>query len=236
MLFQNNATSSLTQDAGLAAHMRQIFNYMTGGVALSGLVAWFTLRSPEALNIAIQGQMFLLIAWFALGFFFHKIAFNSQPATALGMFALYSALTGFMLAPLGLIYAKADITLAFFSASGVFLASSLYGYMTGKSLQGLGSFLAVGGMGLMAFAVVLIGWSFFGAPPQGLSLFFSLLVVPFVTIAIAFKTNQIRDTYHMYGGNELTASRVAIMSALSFYTDFVVLFIHILNIIGASRR
>lgn len=236
MLFQNNATGAVAHDAGLAAHMRQIFNYMAGGVALSGLVAWLTLKSPEAMQFAVNAQLLLLLVWFGLGMFFHKIAFNTQPTTALAMFALYSGVTGFMFAPLALVYAQADITLAFFAAAGTFAAASLYGYTTGKSLAGLGSFLAVGGIALMIFAVVLIGWSIFGTVPAGLSLVFSALVIPFITIAIAYKMNQIRETYHHYGNDELMSSRMAIMNALGFYTDFVVLFVHILNIIGAARR
>ena len=64
MLFQNNATGAVAHDAGLAAHMRLIFNYMTGGVALSGLVAWLTLKSPEALQFAMQAHLILFLVWF----------------------------------------------------------------------------------------------------------------------------------------------------------------------------
>ncbi|MBA44371.1 MAG: hypothetical protein CMF62_10275 [Magnetococcales bacterium] len=236
MLFQNNATGALAQDAGLAAHMRMIFNYMAGGVALSGLVAWLTLKSPEALQFAVNANLILFLVWFGVGMLFHKIAFNTQPTTALAMFAGYSALTGFMLAPLALVYAQADITLAFLAAAGTFGAASLYGYTTGRSLASLGSFLAVGGIALMVFAVVLIGMSIFSTVPAGLSLVFSVLVIPFVLIAVAYKMNQIRETYHHYGNDELMSSRMAIMNALGFYTDFVVLFVHILNILGAARR
>ncbi len=232
----NNATTSVAQDAQLAAHMRMIFNYMTGGVALSGMVAWLTMKSPAASAFAAQSGIILMIVWFGMGMFFHKIAFKTQPATALLCFGLYSAMTGFMFAPMLLMYTGADITLAFFAASGVFLSASLYGYTTGKSLEGLGSFLAVGGIALVIFAVVLIVWSIFGTVPEGLSLVLSFLVVPFITLAIAYKINQIRDTFSAYGGDELTSARLAIVNALGFYTDFVVLFIHILNIIGAMRR
>ena len=35
-------TDQVTIDAGLRAHMIRVYNYMTAGVALTGLVAWFT--------------------------------------------------------------------------------------------------------------------------------------------------------------------------------------------------
>lgn len=227
-------TQSMSVDKGLAAYLRRTFNYMTGGVALSGLVAYLTLSSPALLQAALNPatQIIFLLVWFGLGFFFHKIAFKVQPTTALGLFALYSAITGFALAPIALVYATMDITLAFFAAAGVFLAASLYGYTTNKSLAGMGSFLAIGGIGLVIFAVVLIAWSFFAPVPEGISLVFSLLVVPFVTGAIAYKINILRDNFHAYGHDEVTAARMSVVDALGFYTDFVVLFLHLLRIIS----
>lgn len=231
-----NQSEAVANDTKLAAHMRMIFNYMTGGVALAGLTGWLTLQSQEATIFAAQSGLILFLLWFVVGVFFHKIAFSVQPATALLFFAAFSAMTGFMFAPVLLAYAQADITLAFFAAAGTFLAASIYGYTTNKSLAGLGSFLAVGGIALIIFMVVLIGMSIFSTVPAGLSLVFSILVVPFVTIAIAYKINQIRESHHMYSQDELTSSRLAIIHALGFFTDFAVLFLHLLRIIGAARN
>ena len=230
-----NQTQTVANESQLAAHMRMIFNYMTGGVALAGVTGWLTLQSQEATMFAAQSGLLLILVWFGVGVFFHKIAFSVQPVTALLFFALFSMLTGFMFAPMMLAYAQADITLAFFAAAGTFLAASVYGYTTNRSLASLGSFLAVGGIALIVFAVVLIGMSLFSTVPSGLSLVFSVLVVPFVTLAIAYKMNQIRENFHQYSADELTTSRVAIVHALGFFTDFAVLFLHLLRIIGAAR-
>jgi hypothetical protein len=35
-------TDQVTIDAGLRAHMIRVYNYMAAGVALTGIVAWFT--------------------------------------------------------------------------------------------------------------------------------------------------------------------------------------------------
>lgn len=231
-----NQSEAVANDTKLAAHMRMIFNYMTGGVALAGVTGWLTLQSQEATMFAAQSGLILVLVWFGVGMFFHKIAFRVQPATALMAFGGFSALTGFMFAPITLAYAQTDITLAFFAASGTFLAASIYGYTTNKSLAGLSSFLAVGGIALVIFAVVLIGMSLFSTVPSGLSLVFSALVVPFITIAIAYKINQIRETFHGYSNDELMTSRLAIVHALGFFTDFAVLFLHLLQLIGAARN
>ena len=38
------ADRAVAIDAGLRAHMIRVYNYMAGGVALTGVVAWFTFR------------------------------------------------------------------------------------------------------------------------------------------------------------------------------------------------
>ena len=231
-----NQTRTIIDEGALSAHMRMIFNYMTGGVALAGITAWLTLKSPEATVMAAQSSLVLMLVWFGMGVFFHKIAFSVQPTTALILFGAFSAMTGFMFAPIMLLYTNADITLAFFAAAGVFLAASIYGYTTNRSMQSLGSFLAVGGIALMIFAVVLIGMSIFSTVPSGLSLVFSALVVPFTTLAIAYKVGQIRESFAMQAQDEVTSARLAIVNALGFFTDFAVLFLHILRLIGGSRE
>lgn len=225
----------VADEKGLSAHLRTVFNYMTGGLALSGLVAYVTLHVPALLAMAASpaGSIIFLLTWFGLGMFFHSIAFRVQPSTALMLFGLFSVVTGFALAPLFVIYASMDVTLALLAAAGVFAAASIYGHTTQRSLAGLGSFLAVGGIALIIFALVLIGWSFFGGAPHGLSMVFSLLIVPFVTIAIAFKMNMLRESYYAYASDPVTASRMSIVDALGFYTDFVVLFVHLLRIIAS---
>lgn len=233
--FQRN----LADEKGLSAHMRSVFNYMTGGLALSGLMAYLTLSVPALFNLAASpaGSIVFLLIWFGMGFFFHRIAFSVQPATALGLFALYSATTGFALAPMLAINAAVDVTLALLAAAGVFAAASIYGYTTQRSLAGLGSFLAVGGIALIIFMLVLVGWSLFGGgAPHGLSMVLSLLVVPFVTLAIAYKINMLRESYYAYAADPVTASRMSIVDALYFYTDFVVLFIHLLRIIASVNN
>ena len=38
-------TDQVAIDAGLRAYMIRVYNYMTAGVALTGLVAWFTFQA-----------------------------------------------------------------------------------------------------------------------------------------------------------------------------------------------
>lgn len=226
-------------DQGLALFMRRTFNYMTGGVAISALVAFVTMHSPALLGAAMTPatQILFMLVWFGLGFFFQKLAFSLSPAGAIGAFALFSAVTGFALSPLVMVYTGADITLAFIAAAAVFAGASIYGYTTKRPLYGLGSFLAVGGIGLMIFAFILIGMAMFGHYSGGLSIVFSLLVIPFVTLATAFQVNMLAQFYgNIAAMGEASEVRMSTVAALNLYTNFVVLFLNILQLLGAVNR
>ena len=41
---------AVAYDMGLRAHMISVYNYMAGGVALTGLVAWFTYQASVVTN------------------------------------------------------------------------------------------------------------------------------------------------------------------------------------------
>ena len=45
---------AVAYDMGLRAHMIRVYNYMAGGVALTGVVAWFTYQMAVVTNAAGQ--------------------------------------------------------------------------------------------------------------------------------------------------------------------------------------
>ena len=229
------ARGATVTDAGLAAYMRQVFNYMAGGVALSGLVAYFTVNTPALLQVAMGAQLLFLIVWFGFGFFMHKIMFNVQPAAALGIFAAFSALTGFAMSPIALAYTGAELVTAFATAAMMFAGASLFGYVTNKSLSGWGNFLMMGAWGLIGLVVVSLVAGLLGFNMSGLSLVISAIAVPLFAAMTAWETNQLKETYAMMGGDDVAQSRSAIYGATSLYMNFVVMFIHILNLLGIMR-
>lgn len=223
---------STQKQSALTAHMSQVFNYMVAGVGLSGIVAYLTVHNAVLLNIALKGGLIWGIAWMAFGFFMHKIIFSLQPKQGLAVFAGFSALTGFAFAPIALVYTGASIATAFAVAAMMFGGASLYGYISKKSLSGWGNFLMMGAWGLMGLIVVQIVMSLFGSPLAGMSLLISALAVPLFAGMTAWETNQIKENFAAYGGNEVMRSRIAIFSATSLYMNFVVMFMHLLNLLG----
>jgi FtsH-binding integral membrane protein len=224
------------QDAALAQHLSQTFNYMVGGVGLSGLVAWLTTTSPALMEVAVRGNLIFLLVWLAFGFFMSRLVFSLQPAAALGVFAAFSALTGFSLAPLVFLYTGASIVTAFAVAAVMFAGASLYGYITKRSLSGWGTFLVMGVWGLFGVMIVNLLLSLFGHGISGLQTVISLIAVPLFAALTAYDVNQIKETFFMYGRDDLMRSRLAILSATQLYINFLNMFIQLLSLIGVRRN
>src|SRR5437588_1859624 len=162
-------TDQVAIDAGLRAYMIRVYNYMAAGVALTGLVAWFTfsaavVQTGTGLQLTAFGQavfqsplMWVLVLAplglvFAISFGINRM----QPATALMLFFVYAGLLGVSLASIFLIYTGTSITRVFFISAATFGALSLWGYTTKRDLSGVGSFMFMGLIGLIIDSLVNI--------------------------------------------------------------------------------
>ena len=221
-------------DAGLNAYMTKIFNYMTGGVALSGIIAWLigTVNDGALMYQMITSGAFwvLLIAQLGLVFFLSLRVHKLQPSTALALFIAYSGLTGATLAPLVFAYTQASVVTAFLTAAAMFAGMSFIGYTTKKDLSGMGAFLGMGLIGLVVAMVVNI----FLQSDQ-MSFIISLIAVPVFAGLTAWDMQKLKQIYHVTKGNAVAESRAAVMGALTLYLDFINLFIHLLRLMGDRR-
>ena len=207
---------------------------MSGGVAISGLFAYFTLKSSLGLAIATNPafQIVFMIVWFGFGFFAHKIIEKVSAATGLAIFLGFSAITGMAFAPIIAQYAMANVASAFFVAAATFIGMSMFGNSTKKSLSGWGTFLNFAFIGMIAAIVINIVLGMFGVNTGGFSIILSFAIVPLVAAGIAYELNMLKEQYSYFAHDEDQKNRVAIMSAVSLYTSFVVLFLNILQILG----
>lgn len=222
-------------DAGLAAYMTQIFNYMAGGVALSGFVAYFTLNNPEMLQLAAKTGLVFFIVWMGFAFFMHKIIFSLQPAMGLGIFAAFSGLTGFSLAPTLYFYTGAEITTAFTATAVMFGGASLYGYLTKKSLSGWSGFLGMASIGYIGLVLLIMGGSLLGFNVSGLSIVAAVISIPLFAGMTAYETNELKAMYSQFGGDDVAKSRMAILGAARLYMNFVIMFLNVLRLVGVMR-
>jgi FtsH-binding integral membrane protein len=230
-------------DAGLRAYMIRIYNYMGIGVALTGVVAYFTFNAAVVDTAAGQlaltpfGQTIyggpLMIALFVgtLGIvFFLSFRINKlQASTALMLFMGYAALLGLMLSSVMLTYTGASIARTFFISAASFGALSLYGYTTQRDLSPIGSFLIMGLFGLILAMVVNIFLK-----STGLDFAISAIGVLIFAGLTAWDTQKIKEMYSV-NDDGTVAGRKAVMGALTLYLDFINLFLFMLRFMGDRR-
>jgi len=221
-----------TFDAGLRRHMLSIYNYMTSGVLLTGIVALLFSRggaeSPAA-QVFVNGG---LIAWliilsplaivFAMSFGANRF---STP-TLQAMFWGFATLMGLSLSTIFLVYTGTSIAATFFATAGAFAGLSLFGYTTKKDLSGLGSFLIMGVVGLLIAMVINM---FVGSEPLGYAIsFLGVLIFAGLT---AYDTQRLKEQYFHLRGTDF-AGKAIVLGALSLYLDFINMFQFLLHFMG----
>jgi uncharacterized protein len=234
--------SQLTIDAGLRGYMIRVYNYMTAGVALTGLVAWFTysaavvdtgagLQITEFGHAIFASPLMWLFVLAPLGLvMLLSLGINRLSAgTALTVFFVYAALVGLSLASIFLVYTHASITRVFFISAATFGATNLYGYTTQRDLTSVGSFMLMGLIGLIIASVVNIFLH-----STGLDWAISVIgVIVFVGLT-AYDTQRIKEMYDVNDDGTISG-RKAVMGALRLYLDFINLFLMLLRIFGNRR-
>jgi FtsH-binding integral membrane protein len=238
------ADRAIAIDAGLRAYMIRVYNYMAAGVALTGVVAWFTFNAAVVQNAAggitgltpfgqaIFGSPLMWVVFLApvALVFFVSFRINSlQATTARALFFLYAGLVGLSLATIFMVYTHTSITRVFFISAATFGAMSLYGYTTQRDLSGMGSFLFMGLIGIVIAAMVNIFLA-----SSALQFAISVVGVLVFTGLTAFDTQAIKEMYDV-NDDGTVAGRKAVMGALRLYLDFINLFLSLLQLFGDRR-
>src|SRR5437588_8580462 len=165
-----------TVDAGLRAYMLRIYNYMSIGLAITGLAAlgvyMAAVTTDPAAGAAKFGNALLTPFGYAMYvsplkwlFIFAPLVMvfvisaginRLQPAAAQMLFWVFSALMGISLSSIFLVYTHTSIVRVFFITAASFGALSLYGYTTKRDMTGIGSFLIMGLFGVAIASLVNI--------------------------------------------------------------------------------
>ncbi len=221
-------TAAAEYDAGLRAHMLRVYNYMTGALILTGVVAFGIANSPAAIQVIfgtpLKWVAFLLPLAFilVLSFGVNRMSFAKLQL----VFWAFAAAMGVSMASIFLVYTGQSIAKVFFITAGMFAATSLYGYTTKRDLSKMGSFLIMGVIGLLIAMVVNMFMQ-----SSAMQFAISILGVLIFTGLTAWDTQRIKETYHEGHGHE-TAGKLAIMGAVSLYLDFVNMFQFLLSLLG----
>ncbi|GGC25601.1 membrane protein [Novosphingobium marinum] len=217
-------------DAGLRKHMLSIYNYMTSGVLLSGVVA--LLMANMGWTQALMGSplMWLIILAplgivFAMSFGANKFSTGTLQA----MFWGFAVLMGMSLSTIFLVYTATSIATTFFATAAAFAGLSLVGYTTKKDLSGMGSFLIMGVIGLLVAMVLNI---FIQSSALGFAI--SAIGVLIFAGLTAYDTQRLKMQYYQLAGTDF-AGKAIVLGALSLYLDFINMFQFLLAFMGGRE-
>ena len=240
------AENAAVLDAGLRAYMLRVYNWMTSGLLVSGIVAYSILNVPALYDIfyplvmTSRGEMhvpggLVWISIFAPLAFAMVLSFGVNKLSVGAAQALYWAFSlamGISLTNILRVYTGASVAEVFFITSGTFAAMSLFGYTTRSDLTRMGSFMMMGLFGVIIASVVnmFVGSS---ALQYGISL---IGVLVFVGLT-AYDTQRIKADYvqFVYAGGPQMAAKRSVYDALQLFLNFINLFMLLLQLLGNRR-
>lgn len=236
--YMNEQNTSMLQNvfARERTILKNVYLWMTAGLALTGVIAFFIAGNPSLLRALVgntMGFLFIVIGEFALVFYLTARLDRMSQASAIGAFLAYSALNGIMLSTLFAVYAGVVIYKTFFTTALMFAGMSLYAMTTKRDLNRIGSYLIMGLWGLIIASLVNI---FFRS--SGLDYLISFIGVAVFLGLTAYDTQKIIRMNQEYGSgiDEETFTKLSIIGALSLYLDFLNLFLYLLRIFSRSSR
>jgi uncharacterized protein len=234
------ARAGYAVDEGLRAYMLGVYNYMAGGVALTGVMAYLTYSlavSNGALTPFGETLYTSPLRWVVmlapLGFVLY-MSFRAQSMSVGGAqlaFWLFAAVMGVSLSSIFLVYAGESIARVFFITAASFAALSVWGYTTKRDISAWGSFLFMGLIGIILASLVNLFLQ-----SNGLQFAISVIGVLVFAGLTAYDTQRIKDGYLMVRHDAAMMAKSAIMGALSLYLDFINMFIMLLQLFGSSRN
>jgi FtsH-binding integral membrane protein len=219
-------------DAGLRAYMLSIYNYMTAGLVITGLVAFLVASSPAAMATIFGTPLkwVVMLAPLAFVFLFAARIQTMSTSAAQMCFWAFAAVMGLSMASIFIVFTGTSIARVFFITAATFGAVSLYGYTTKTDLTKMGSFMMMGLIGIVIASLVNI---FVGS--SAIQFAISVIGVIVFTGLTAWDTQRLKEMYaETYDRDSVT--RMAIYGALQLYLDFINLFTMLLNLLGQRNN
>ena len=226
--------SSIYSKTAQRALFRNVYVWMTMALAITGLVAMYMAKSLTLLQMILGssfGMWGLLIAEIGLVWYLSARIRQISFTTATVLFIIYSILNGATLSVIFLTYTASSIANTFFITAGTFAATGIYGYVTKKDLSSLGSLCIMGVIGLIIATVVNIFLA-----SDALTMVISYIGVALFVGLTAYDTQKIK---RLLLSNDMEVNeetqKIALLSALTLYLDFINLFSYLLRILGDRK-
>jgi hypothetical protein len=227
--------SPISPSASLAVpgFLARVYAWMAAGLMTTALAAALTLSNPAVFSAVFENRLVfygLLFAELGLVVWLSGLVGKLSSVAASAVFLFYSALNGVTMASIFLIYTSSSIASTFAVAGGTFAAMSVYGLVTKRSLDGLGSFAFMGLIGVIIASVVNL---FMRSDMLGFVVS-CVGVIVFVGLT-AYDTRKLKMMAATVDGGSEEGRRGAISGALALYLDFINLFLMMLRFFGNRR-
>ncbi len=236
MSYRNYVTgreqAGTVSSAAVGSILRNVYLWMTGGLALTAVVSLLVARSDTLLSALVSNRVLFILLFIAeIGLVIYlsaRIRVMKPGAAVLG-FITYAVLNGITLSLVLLAYTGVTIAAAFFVTAGTFAGMSIYGSLTKRDLSKIGSFLMMGLIGIIIASVVNLflrsSALYYGVSYIGVFIFLGLT---------AWDTQVIKRWSSSASGgiSEGDYVKLSILGALKLYLDFINLFLFFLRIFG----
>ena len=216
-----------------SSFVANVFSLMFTALIISGISAvWFASDEMKSYIISYEGGL-TTFGWVStlaplglvmmIGFGFNKYSVKFL----LGIFILYSTLTGISLSTIFAIYSTSSIATTFFVSSLTFGIMALTGYTTKTDLTKMGSLLMMGVVGIIIASIVnmFIGSSL-------MDYIISIIGVLVFTGLTAYDVQKIKNIGNQIDQGSETAQKMMVLGALTLYLDFINLFLMLLRLFG----
>ena len=223
--------SSVAAAERVTDFLRAVYGWMCLGLGVTAFVAFSVAGSPRMVETLVTNRLlFFALIGSELGLVFYLSARVAKlaPGTASGLFLLYSALNGVTLSLILLVYTGASVANTFGVCALMFGALALYGTTTSRSLAGVGQFMFMGFIGLIAASIVGIFWH-----SSALQFVIACVGVIVFTGLTAWDAQRLKQMAVALPDGQVRS--YAIVGALSLYLNFINLFLMLLRLFGSER-
>ncbi len=232
------AVGDTSKDAGLRKFMLGVYNKLTLGILLAGVLAYVAGTVEPVTQLVFGTPLYFVVQWGPIVLLLGSMFFMKNPsplATGILYWAIVTMLglglgvwvvmaesgTGFATrGGIGMTTTYVTIAKAFLITASAFAALSLWGYTTKRNLSGIGNFAVMALWGVVAMSVLN-----FILPPSSM---FEWIIMGAVfvlsAVLIAVETQQLKTGYYEFGGDARSLAVMTNWGALNFFISFVNMF------------
>ena len=216
----------------LYLHVAKTYAWMAAGLMITFLTALLFCWTGAILWVLTVplSSVILLICELALVIFLTGRLEKITVSKAKAMFMVYSVVSGIALTPIFLVYDMGSIVYVFGITALFFGVMAVGGLVTKKDLSRFGPLVVVALITLLILTVVNLILSV-----PAFDMFITYLGVLIFLGVTAYDSNKIRSYYYNFENQPEMLEKVAIISALNLYLDFLNLFLYILKLLGKKK-